>query len=157
MNSRQGLVKGEGIALGAWFLALAAWYLTDYLMNALNLTLNCVQLGRISRMGSATWFSFVGDHIGWSHVLPYWFSLTLPILVVLCLAVTRSRLTWQTALRIGFGIVAAQLIVGIVKNFGHLSEPRTLLWYAERLSVLPGPLIAGLCTAIDLFSDPKEA
>ena len=142
--------------LNPLLMALVAWYIADYLMNVVNLTLNLAQLGRLGDM-RVTFLSFVGDYIGWSHALPYWFSLLLPATFIVGFFVARTRLTWQAALKVGLIIVAAQLVVGIAKNVGHLSEPWILLWYLERLTVFVGPLVACLATKIDLINEPTEA
>ena len=156
MNPRRQLEIDPERKVGPWLLALVAWYATDYIMNVVNLTLNAVQLGRLGYMRT-TFFTFVGDHIGWSHTLPYWLSLVCPIFIIAVFAMTRTSLTWQTALKTGLIIIAAQLVVGIVKNLGHLSEPWILLWYFERITVLAGPMVACLATRVDLVTDTKEA
>ena len=156
--NRQAIVKENSERYSAkWIQAVAAWYVTDYVMNALNLTLAAVQLGQVDELKRTSFWMYVGDRSGWSHSLPYWISLVFPMLVIVFLAATRTELSWRTALKVGLVIVALQLIVAAVRGFHYIS----IFWAIEFVLtpipgvVLPGPLVASLATRFDLRNEPK--
>jgi len=100
MESNSTQFPNRQVAVLGMLLPAVGWYMADYGARALRWLFYAKQEGVFNGLVRIDYHNFLGDPFAWGGLIGRWFSLTLPAIILITMALVLQPLIWKVTFRL---------------------------------------------------------